>query len=407
MSTFIHLTLITLIMSFNVLTAGQSYHYAIKAEKERDQLTLNLDSDYGLLTDGIITIVLDKKNGTYSIGFHRKGITAKGLLPFHIKTACSRFAALRLQELTWSTELNWESAQTPPTDLYGELFRIYGILSGMDPSIWSNRPSAFAIIKSGILSRRIGHTTRQWNLTLQSQDKTDKSLPESQATLPAITTEKINCDLISPFKIPAFHCSPKRKSEIMRPITQLIEGFQKRDIQSVDTWCHSILHPDIQLIGTGSLTPGGYEWFTGIEHCPRVFKNDWKNWGEVTFDLDDLHIYAIDAETAAMDIPAIISKKKPQELHSREDSLKGALERTGEYISDDSLSIDQRASQIIWDLSRIMKQYSFGSTFSWPLRISGVLKKYKQKWVFIQMHWSHPSRGFPSHRLIDNDRIIY
>lgn len=124
---------------------------------------------------------------------------------------------------------------------------------------------------------------------------------------------------------------------------KLQEGYTERNLDSIDKFVREtfINSYDICILGTGT-----EELFLGIERVKELFENDWKYWGDVKLDLNNLYI-DIKNEIAWFHIIGVV-KQSFEDTERRYDSY---IDFTKNIIEDNALSSKQKLTFINWVLS--------------------------------------------------------
>jgi ketosteroid isomerase-like protein len=177
---------------------------------------------------------------------------------------------------------------------------------------------------------------------------------------------------------------------VRKALQKLQDAYTARDCENVDAFMEEnyVSDDNALIIGTS-----GDEVCKGKEAIRQLFYDDWKYWGNVTFDLDNAYVYVRDSvawfATDALCIMEItediLNEKGVTYLKSIVDDEKTpARDRLLEMITYSVLNLTEQAK---------------GSTFKWPIRVTGVLEKRDSKWLFHNFHFSFPGNRFPQVRL--------
>lgn len=83
---------------------------------------------------------------------------------------------------------------------------------------------------------------------------------------------------------------PQVRSEVLRTLQALQEGYTQRDPKNLDSFMHQLFPDtdDILLIGTDT-----GEWIRGRSDVREFVKGDWQGWGDVRIAVDDSSISAL------------------------------------------------------------------------------------------------------------------
>ncbi len=381
---------------------------ATGSKKKNDRLTVWTNDSETILKDKHLYIRMDWTKKTNTLYFIKAGAMFTDAQPFNFESSFTRFARIRLNRYSWpGSQISNVSPDSSSKEMLfnihvKKILGLYARLSGLQSTSYREFLKLQKLPKQINLYRRIGSTSRNWILVLKKFNRRGLKPDMNISTNLNTTVNRITSRMLSPMSTQVkLKTHPERK-HVMDTLMIMAKGYRDRDPKQAESWCKRLFHPRFMLLGTGSITPGTFEWFKGREWCPAVFKSDWQRWGAVSFDFDELELEFINDHTAIINLPAMVVRgEKENTIDSRSftRSLKNALIRSRNFADDQSLSAEQQAVHILWDLSRIYKQYSYGAQFHWPFRISATLVKDTGKWVFIQMHWSHPTRGFPTIRV--------
>ena len=168
----------------------------------------------------------------------------------------------------------------------------------------------------------------------------------------------------------------------------LQEGYSKRDAEYIDTFMKIYSKEEFSLIiGTNQK-----EVFRGFEEAKELFLNDWREWGDVKFDLDtpDIHIKK---EMAWVFMDANVKMTFSSDFMNKIilQMIKGILE--DEKSSDKAKILDI----LTFSALNVVEQNK-GEIFDCPIRVSIVLIKREEEWLIQHMHYSFPNKLFPSVR---------
>ncbi len=180
---------------------------------------------------------------------------------------------------------------------------------------------------------------------------------------------------------------------------KLQEGYTERNLDSIDKFVREtfINSDDICILGTGT-----EEIFLGIERVKELFENDWKYWGDVKLDLNNLYI-DIKNEIAWFHIIGVV-KQSFEDTERRYDSY---IDFTKNIIEDNALSSKQKLTFINWVLSLAYHQREGKNREEYcPLDLTGILIKDNNKWKFHSLHFSIPRANFPDERFENSNEFI-
>lgn len=133
--------------------------------------------------------------------------------------------------------------------------------------------------------------------------------------------------------------------ETIRAVRAVLAKFQKgytrRDVRALDAFM-ALFAPDpgVEVIGTGAVTPGGYEWCLDRAAVRGLVESDWLYWGDLRLDVEGAHIHTL-GDAAWLAAAGTVSRPE-------------------------------------------------GADESWPLRLTAVLARDAGgAWRFVQLHFSY------------------
>ncbi len=195
-------------------------------------------------------------------------------------------------------------------------------------------------------------------------------------------------------------------SDTIQEIRTVLEKFQlgytQRDPVHIAAFMDLFIDsPDLEVIGTGSVTPGKGEWCLGREPVRELVDSDWKFWGDFVLELDKAHIHAL-GDVAWVAVPATVTMRFPQEEGCQNylDYLKEMLDKEPARPASEMVRyIVRGASNTLFELGR-------GEEFVWPIRFTGVLVKQSGQWRFHQMQFAFPTTYYPDVRIVRGEVLI-
>jgi hypothetical protein len=196
----------------------------------------------------------------------------------------------------------------------------------------------------------------------------------------------------------------KEGEKIVSVLKKLQDGYFLRDTSIVEKWVKDLFTEDVYIIGTNATYPESFEWREGHKAAVEMFSNDWRRWGDLKMYIDEADI-SVDNKSAWVAMFATVTKKPghgPSRYRSADTSRRGSLARIREMTESESSSV-LALYEIIHDASMVLVQYERSHEFIWPIRMTLGMVKRSGKWLFKQIHWSLPGRGFPVVRLLKNE----
>jgi len=178
------------------------------------------------------------------------------------------------------------------------------------------------------------------------------------------------------------------EKEIKELLKLLQEGYTKRDPNFIDTFMEIYSKEKTSLI----IGINQQEVFRGYEGAKELFLNDWREWGDVKFDLETPDVQ-VNEETAWVFMDAKVKMTFPAEFLNKFvlQNIKGIIEN--EETSDKAKMLDV----LTFSALTIVEQAK-GDIFDCPIRVSLVLAREEEKWLIQHMHFSFPTKLFPSVR---------
>jgi CYTH domain-containing protein len=172
--------------------------------------------------------------------------------------------------------------------------------------------------------------------------------------------------------------------QIKKLIIEFIKGYKEKDLEKIDSFMNLFSDKeDTQLIGIGATIPGAYEWFTGKSEIKEIVISDWKNWGNVDFDLNTLRITK-NSDTAWLSICATL-----EQIDSSEDTWEFFMNQMKSFLEEpNKKSSDKMFNATHYGLRRLYER-NLGKGHKWIMVITGVMIK-EDKWKIHTLHWSMP-----------------
>lgn len=188
-------------------------------------------------------------------------------------------------------------------------------------------------------------------------------------------------------------------NEEIANIKEVIQAFQQgyldRDLEAVDRFLDLFCDEgDLEVIGTDAHIKGEGEWCLDKNALKKIIYSDWKGWGDLRLDTDNLDIH-LNGQTAWFAAPGSVSRtmEPAQSYQNFIGYLKWVAENEPEVPAKDKL-LDMLRGGII-----TLAEAEQGATYIWPIRLTGVLVKENDQWRFCQMTFSFPTIYPPDIRL--------
>ena len=176
------------------------------------------------------------------------------------------------------------------------------------------------------------------------------------------------------------------KNKIKDILQILQEGYNKRDPKYLDTFMKIYSSKESSLIiGTGQ---GGV--FRGFEKAKELFMGDWKDWGDVKYDINTADIQ-VNGDMAWVFMFADLRLE-----HSEKYLNKTALKRIKTTLENETTSENAKMVDILRISALNFVEKLKSEMFNCPLRVTVVLTKEKENWFINHMHFSNPIGLFNS-----------
>ncbi|MBN2796531.1 MAG: nuclear transport factor 2 family protein [Clostridia bacterium] len=161
------------------------------------------------------------------------------------------------------------------------------------------------------------------------------------------------------------------------------EGYQTRKLEEIDAFMTLFSQSeDVEMMGIGATEPGAYEWFKGFEAIKEIIISDWTYWGNVTFEVDNAHIYE-NGDMAFFTTYGTLTQNTDNSA-----SMPFFKNQMKELLEKEEDASDQMFEAVHFGIRRLLEQRR-GIGAEYKLVISGALVK-EEIWRFIMLHWSMP-----------------
>jgi len=188
-----------------------------------------------------------------------------------------------------------------------------------------------------------------------------------------------------------------RIDEVRALLQEFQDGYSKRDVAELDAFMELFVTSDeLEVIGTNTVAPGQGEWCRGVEATRELIKNDWKEWGDVVFDVQGAHI-TVNGDVGWLATTAKVTMTIPAEFWYNYflASAKGTLEKEEMDAQAKMLDIVRLGTDLLLELQQ-------GDTFVWPIRFTAVAVRNEGHWRFHQMQFSFPTTRPPDVRYVES-----
>jgi hypothetical protein len=172
------------------------------------------------------------------------------------------------------------------------------------------------------------------------------------------------------------------------------EGYARRDPATLDEFMELFIPgEELEVVGTNALEVGQGEWCLGREAARRLVSNDWQYWGDVRYDVDGAHIFAL-GDAAWLATTGTVTDTIPVS-----DRYAGYLEYVQSVLAEEGDSAQDKVLDIVRLGSDIVLALPLSENFTWPFRFTAILVRQAGEWRFHQMHFSFPTTRSPDVRL--------
>lgn len=186
-------------------------------------------------------------------------------------------------------------------------------------------------------------------------------------------------------------------TNIKEVLCQFQQGYLERDLEAVDKFLELFCDDGtLEVIGTNAYIKGQGEWCLDKQALHKLVYGDWKDWGDLRLDTDNLNIH-VNGSTAWFATTATVSRtlEPAQSYQNFMGYVKWVAENEPEIPAKDKLLDLLRGGLIT------LAEAEQGASYIWPIRLTAVLVKEKDQWRFCQMTFSFPTIYPPDVRLIE------
>ncbi|MCU0506973.1 MAG: nuclear transport factor 2 family protein [Anaerolineae bacterium] len=184
-------------------------------------------------------------------------------------------------------------------------------------------------------------------------------------------------------------------SEVRRVFQQYQDYYTARDPKNLDA-CMALFtrDGDVEVVGTGAITPGTDEWCDGHAKVRELTRSDWEGWGDVRFDVDGALIHAVG------DVAWLTTTGTVATTYEVAENLRGAVKHAKEVLDEPGDDEGRLKNMLMWATLALAEAHR-GEHYVWPIRFSAVLAREGGEWRFRQAHFSFPTTRFPDERWTD------
>lgn len=182
----------------------------------------------------------------------------------------------------------------------------------------------------------------------------------------------------------------EKNTKIIHVLERFQAGYKTRDMTQVVPFFTELFvnDSDSMIVGTGQ-----QEWIVGPDAIKKLVENDWKEWQDLTIDIENAHIHQ-EGNCAWVSTKATctITYTMDQISEFFMKMIKSTLDNPEQTTTEKLFWINQVSSRILFEKNH-------GKMLKYALRLSVVLVKRIEKWKIHQMHFSFPNVLFPDGRI--------
>jgi len=175
------------------------------------------------------------------------------------------------------------------------------------------------------------------------------------------------------------------------------EGYKQRDLNKIDDFMQLFTESAV-VIGTNGIKPGVEEWYRTREEARKLVYGDWKGWGDVQLQWDTLTIRK-HGETGWFSVSATVTREMTEKTYG------GFLSFLNEFIEKAPMTDEQKMMYILRGGTNLIYEIHRGTTFEWPLRLTGVVLYKHGNWQFDQLCFSFPTIYLPDIRNMPGEEV--
>ena len=181
--------------------------------------------------------------------------------------------------------------------------------------------------------------------------------------------------------------------EIRETLLKFQDGYERRDPALMEDFRKLFVPGDeLEVIGTGAVTPGEDEWCLGLESSCDLFTNDWEAWGDLKLDVEDAHVSSLGDVAWLATTGTVKMAMDPEETYT------DYLDYIQGVAVDEDRDPKQRLIEILRGGSNTLFEAERGREYIWPLRFTAVLVRREGIWLFAQIQFSFATTRFPDVR---------
>jgi hypothetical protein len=179
---------------------------------------------------------------------------------------------------------------------------------------------------------------------------------------------------------------------VRRVFQQYQDYYTARDAANLDA-CMALFTRghDVEVVGTGAVTPGTEEWCDSHELVRDLTAGDWEGWGDVRFDVDGAVIHSLG------DVAWLTTTGTVTTIYPVDENLAQAVTRAKDVLGGPEDDETRLKNMLMWATLALAEAHR-GEKYVWPIRFSAVLAREAGEWRFRHAHFSFPTTRFPHER---------
>lgn len=188
---------------------------------------------------------------------------------------------------------------------------------------------------------------------------------------------------------------PQESQEVARvrlALERFQHGYTQRDTSALARFMELFASADLEVIGTNAVFPGEGEWCLGTEAVRDLVRDDWESWGDLELDVEEARI-AVHGQVAWASVWGTVSSEE-----TPAQTVTDSLERV-RWVLDQDVPDEDKMLGIAREASDTLMALQQGTTYIWPLRVTAVLVRRGERWLFQQVHFSFPTTRLPDVRV--------
>lgn len=185
--------------------------------------------------------------------------------------------------------------------------------------------------------------------------------------------------------------------EVIKLLERMQDGYTKREVDRVEEYTQELFIQSDDMIICG--TSDG-EWCLGYEASKELIENDWKYWGNVIIDTENVEVSLKD-DVAWFNTTGSVE----QSFKNDDETCDRFVGFVKEYLEEEcwlgKLSDQAKLTTVNWLLTHFnLDESASERRYRWKIRLSGVAIKIDGRWKFTQMQFSLPTTSlYPDERI--------